>query len=65
MNDRDIGFQTYFNQAQPLFAIQHKTGKSFADVEIVREIRHQLEQAYKAAWDDSRKALELSERGKP
>lgn len=65
MSDDDIAFREYFNTAQPLFAIQHKTGKSFGDSEVVREIRNQIEQAYKAAWVDSRKALELGERGKP
>jgi hypothetical protein len=52
MSEVDRAFQAYFNQAQPLFAIQHKTGKTFGDVEIVREVRAQIEQAYKAAWED-------------
>jgi hypothetical protein len=48
----EVAFKAYWADAQPLFAIRDKTGKSISDPDHAREIQRQIEQAYKAAWRD-------------
>lgn len=52
MTNIDIAFRVYWSEAQPLFAIQQKTGKAISDPDQAREIQKQIEQAYRAAWKD-------------
>jgi hypothetical protein len=57
MNAIDIAFRDYWNGAQPLIAIQHKSGITLADAGVVREIRRQVEEAYRAGWNDCGKRV--------
>lgn len=52
MNHIDRAYHEYWRGAQPLFAIQHKTGKALTDADQTREIQRQVELAYRAGWAD-------------
>lgn len=54
-SDKELGYRSYWNGAQPLFAIGHKTGKPLRDPDVAREVQRQIEQAYHAGWDDRNK----------
>jgi hypothetical protein len=49
-DDIEIAFRAWFNESQPLFAVQHKTGKRLTDIDQIREIRNQIEAAYRSGW---------------
>lgn len=54
MSEQDIAFTKYWNEAQPLFSIQEKSGERVYHPALIREIKRQVEQAYKAGWNDSK-----------
>lgn len=53
MSDVDLAFRKYWNEAQPLFAISHKTGQPFTQRLTpgqIREVQAQIEAAFKEGW---------------
>ncbi len=48
--EEEIAFRIWFNQEQPMMQIQDKTGRRIFDQAMFREIRNQIEAAYKAGW---------------
>ena len=55
----DIAFKAWFNSAQPLFAAQSESGEHIYEQALFRELRRQVEAAYRAGWEDSKNGARI------